>query len=140
MSELEPLGRTPDAPESDSRPKELLPDHVISGVTAVVLLLCVYSVLCLFVPTVLGVRANLAAAPPDAKPSWYFLFLYEYFHLVPPLLGALTPTVLLVVLGAWPYLDRTPSHDPRKRILALALVAVTVIAALTLTTMGWIAR
>ena len=122
--------RQPERPE--------VSEFFISEVTAVVLLLCLYSVLCIFLPAALGVRANLASMPKAAKPEWYFLFLYAYVRWVPPVVGALTPALLLVLLGAWPFLDRNPSRDPRNRILALVLVAVTVGAILALTYAGWV--
>jgi quinol-cytochrome oxidoreductase complex cytochrome b subunit len=114
-------------------------DHLVAEATALVLLLCLYSVLCIFLPAALGVRANAAFMPPGSKPGWYFLFLYEYVRLVPPLIGALTPALLLVLLAAWPFVDRNPSRDPRRRVLALILVAVCVVSILALTYAGWMA-
>jgi quinol-cytochrome oxidoreductase complex cytochrome b subunit len=114
-------------------------DHFISECTAVVLLLCLYSVLCILLPAALGVRANAAVMPEGPKPEWYFLFLYEYVRFVPPLVGALTPALLLIFLGAWPFLDRSPSRDPRNRILALMLLVSVVLAILALTYLGWVA-
>ena len=114
----------------------LFPDLFVSGLTASVLLLCLYSVLCIFLPATLDVRANTLTPPSDSKPAWYFLFLYRYLGSVPPLVGALTPVALLVVLGVWPFLDRNPSREPRKRVFALALVAVTVGTILTLSYLG----
>jgi quinol-cytochrome oxidoreductase complex cytochrome b subunit len=114
-----------------------LSDQLIDGTTSVVLLLCVYSVLCIFLPAALGVRANLTEMPQGPKPEWYFLFLYQYVRLVPRLVGALTPAFLLVLLGAWPFLDRNPSRDPRARVMALALLAGLAIAILALTYFGW---
>jgi quinol-cytochrome oxidoreductase complex cytochrome b subunit len=114
-------------------------DHLVAEATAAVLLLCLYTVLCIFLPAALGVRANPASMPPGSKPDWYFLFLYEYVRFVPPVIGALTPAFLLVLLGAWPFLDRNPSRDPRRRVLALILVVVCVASILALTYAGWVA-
>jgi hypothetical protein len=112
------------------------PDHFISEGTAMILLLCLYSVLAVFLPAYLEGRANPAVTPVGSKPAWYFLFLYQYLHFVPPLVGTLTPVALLVLLGAWPFLDRNPSRKPRKRVAALVLAAVVVVVILTLTIMG----
>jgi len=112
------------------------PDHFLSEGTAMVLLLCLYSVLCIFAPAILEVRSNPAVTPLGSKPAWYFLFLYKFLHFVPPLVGTLTPVALLVLLGAWPFLDRNPSRKPRRRIFALVLAAVVVVGIMTLTIMG----
>jgi quinol-cytochrome oxidoreductase complex cytochrome b subunit len=128
-----------EAEEQERQASPFFPEHFISEATAVVLLLCLYSVLCIFLPAALGVRANPVAMPEGAKPEWYFLFLYEYVRLVPAIVGALTPAFLLVLLGAWPFLDRNPSRDPAKRVLALSLAVVTVAIILVLTYAGWAA-
>jgi quinol-cytochrome oxidoreductase complex cytochrome b subunit len=112
------------------------PDHFISEATAMILLLCLYSVLAIFLPAYIEARANPAVTPVGSKPAWYFLFLYQYLHFVPPLVGTITPVALLVLLGAWPWIDRNPSRKPRKRIAALALAAIVVIVICTLTVMG----
>ena len=112
------------------------PDHFISEATAMILLLCLYSVLCIFAPAILEIRSNPAVTPIGSKPAWYFLFLYQFLHFVPPLVGTLTPVALLVLLGVWPFVDRNPERAPRKRIFALVLAAVVVVTILTLTVMG----
>jgi cytochrome b6-f complex subunit 4 len=112
------------------------PDHFLSEGTAMILLLCLYSVLCIFWPAFLEVRSNPAVTPVGSKPAWYFLFLYQFLHFVPPLVGTLTPVGLLVLLGVWPFLDRNPSRKPRKRVFALVLAAVVIVTILALTVMG----
>jgi len=112
------------------------PDHFISEATAMILLLCLYSVLATFLPAYLESRANPAVTPVGSKPAWYFLFLYEYLHFVPPLVGTITPVALLVLLGAWPFLDRNPSRKPRKRVAALVFAAIVVVVILALTIVG----
>jgi quinol-cytochrome oxidoreductase complex cytochrome b subunit len=112
------------------------PDHFISEATTMILLLCLYSVLAIFLPAYLESRANPAVTPVGSKPAWYFLFLYQYLHFVPPLVGTITPVALLVLLGAWPWIDRNPSRKPRKRIIALVFAAIVVTIIMTLTIMG----
>jgi hypothetical protein len=118
----------------------VLPGDFISRCTAVVLLLCFYSTLCIFLPTALGVRANPLVMPASSRPTRSLLFIYEYVRLVPPLIGALTPGVMLVLLGALPFLDQNPSRDPRTRVFALSLALIVGLAALTLSYLGWMGR
>jgi quinol-cytochrome oxidoreductase complex cytochrome b subunit len=112
------------------------PDHFISEATAAVLLLCVYTVLCIFAPATLGVRANPAITPFGSKPEWYLLFLDQSLRFVPPVLGALAPVILLALLASLPFLDRNPERAFRKRIFALALLGVVVVGVVALTVMG----
>jgi quinol-cytochrome oxidoreductase complex cytochrome b subunit len=112
------------------------PDHFISEATTMVMLLCLYSVLAIFMPAFLDARANPAVTPVGIKPAWYFLFLYEYLHFVPPLVGTITPLLLLVLLAAWPFLDRNPSRKPRKRVLALILAVIVVVTIIGLSVAG----
>jgi copper-containing nitrite reductase len=69
-------------------------------------------------------------------PEWYFLFLYELLKHVPGRLEALAtwvlPALFLLVLLAWPFLDRNPERRPTGRPLALAAGSVVVLAILTL--------
>ena len=112
------------------------PDHFISEATTMVMLLCLYTVLSVFLPAALDARANPAVTPVGIKPAWYFLFLYEYLHFVPPVVGTITPLVLLVLLAAWPFLDRNPSRKPRKRVVALILAVVVVLTIIGLSVAG----
>lgn len=118
-------------------PKWRVPELLVSGTTAVVLLLCVYSVLCIVAPASLQAPADPAIVPAISKPDWPFLFLYKYAQLVPPTIAMATPVVLLVLLGAWPYIDRNPAREPRKRVSALLLCALVIAAVTALTFLGW---
>ena len=120
----------------DQETIRFFPDHFISEATAMILLLCLYSLLAIFLPAFLDIKANPAVTPEGSKPEWYFLFLFAFLHYVPPIVGTLAPMVLLVFLGAWPWIDRNPSRKPRKRIFALALAAVVVTTILALTVLG----
>ena len=55
---------------------------------------------------------------------------------MPPLVGTITPLVLLVLLAAWPFLDRNPSRKPRKRVVALILAVVVVLTIIGLSVAG----
>ncbi|HEY3317823.1 MAG TPA: cytochrome b N-terminal domain-containing protein [Coriobacteriia bacterium] len=76
-----------------------------------------------------------AADPTDSlyvgRPEWPFLFLFQLLTFLPgrlEVVGALVvPLILVVLLAAVPWLDRTPEREPRRRLVPLALFALVVL-------------
>jgi cytochrome b6-f complex subunit 4 len=115
---------------------KFFPFHVTAEITNVFLLLCVYLLLATLRPAGLETKANALITPVGIKPEWYFLFLYAFMHYVPPVVGTLTPLVLLGVLGAWPWIDRNPERKPSRRKLAIAGSVLVILVILTLSIIG----
>jgi len=115
---------------------KFFPYHVTAEITNVFLLMSVYVMLAVLRPAGLETRANALVTPIGIKPEWYFLFLYGFLHLVPPVVGTLAPLVLLVVLGAWPWIDRNPERKPSKRKIALAGAVLVVLVIVGLSVLG----
>jgi ubiquinol-cytochrome c reductase cytochrome b subunit len=73
----------------------------------------------------------------EARPEWYFMFLFQllkYFRGPYEVLGTFVlPSLFLCILFFWPLLDRNPSHDPRRRPLAMTIFAVSTLALVGLT-------
>jgi len=120
----------------DQETIRFFPDHFISEATAMVLLLCLYSVLAIFLPAFLDVKSNPVVTPEGSKPEWYFLFLYALLHFVTPLVGTIVPVVLLGILMFVPFIDRNPSRKPKNRLFALGLAVVVIVTILGLTVLG----
>jgi hypothetical protein len=81
--------------------------------------------------------ANPNLTPNPSKAPWYFLGLQEllrYFH--PQIAGVIIPTLILVGLGAVPYIDRNPSTKPGDRKLAITLFTMLFMFGATLTIIG----
>lgn len=110
------------------------PEHFTSEVTSMVLLLSVYTVLCIFRPAPLDIKADPMATPEGSKPEWYFLFLFAFLHFVSPLVGTLAPMVGLGLLIILPWLDRNPERAPRKRMVAIigSIVVLLMVVAFTI--------
>ena len=70
------------------------------------------------------------------KPPWYFLWLYpfENWFGLWPLWAA--PAILVAVLLAVPFLDRSPERDPRRRRIWIAIGALALIGWVVLTIYG----
>lgn len=64
----------------------------------------------------------------EARPEWYFMFLFQilrYFHGPWEIIGTFVlPSLFFCILFFWPLLDRTPSRDPRRRPIAMAMLGV----------------
>lgn len=117
---LEPVAPTDAVP--------FFPYLILSQATAVFVVLTVISILTIFAPIHLDIKANPMVTPEGSKPEWYFLFLYSFLHYVPPLIGVVAPLVGIGLLFAMPWLDRNPERAPNQRVFALAgCVAVSVL-------------
>jgi menaquinol-cytochrome c reductase cytochrome b/c subunit len=107
-------------------------------------LLVVMAVLSLFSTAVdapLRDLANFNQTPNPSKAPWYFLGLQEllrYFH--PQVAGVTIPTVIIIALFAWPFLDRNPSTRPDDRKLAIVLFSFFMLTFAVLTIIGMFFR
>jgi menaquinol-cytochrome c reductase cytochrome b/c subunit len=84
-------------------------------------------------------KANPAVAQTEPRPEWYFLFLFELLRIFKQpwqLLFAtiIIPTILMVLLVAWPFLDtgRDRRLSRRPAGVALGLATPAVLIALTI--------
>jgi menaquinol-cytochrome c reductase cytochrome b/c subunit len=85
--------------------------------------------------------ANFNQTPNPSKAPWYFLGLQEllrYFH--PQVAGVTIPTVVIIALFAWPYIDRNPSTRPDDRKLAIVLFSFFLLTFAVLTIIGMFFR
>jgi hypothetical protein len=90
-----------------------------------------------FVQAPLRELANPNLTPNPSKAPWYFLGLQEllrYFH--PQIAGVIIPTLILVGLGAVPYVDRNPSVKPGDRKIAITCFTMLFMFGATLTIAG----
>ncbi len=150
------MGSTPGATVQAHAPSLLLERESVTAIPAVVrrslavfcAVLAVCSLLGLLLPAPLEEPANPAVTPNPAKAPWYFLWLQELVSLLTFRVGGfvvdgaflggiLLPGVLVGLLAAWPFLDRSPReaagvwfHPSRRRqnrvFLALLLAAVAL--------------
>jgi quinol---cytochrome c reductase cytochrome c subunit, bacillus type len=77
----------------------------------------------------------------DPRPEWYFFFLFQLLRIFsnPNLLLMATiiiPTILMVLLLAWPFIDRGPERRVSRRPAAMVLGVATPILARSRTTRG----
>ncbi len=113
-----------------------IPNHIMTEIAVAFFVTGVIFYLAGFWPRGLGAPANRFVTPPHIKPEWYFLWMYQLLRMLPKLVGILVPPVLLVVFLLVPWLDRSPERHPRRRPLASALMAVSVVLVAVLTIQG----
>jgi menaquinol-cytochrome c reductase cytochrome b/c subunit len=84
-------------------------------------------------------KANPAVQATEPRPEWYFLFLFELLRILKTpwqLIFAtiIIPTILMVLLVAWPFLDRGRDRRLSRRPagVALGLTVPAVLIALTM--------
>lgn len=125
-----------------ARPTDLAEDEVmvwpslvvVEALSAVIFtfLLLVTSIL---VNAPLAEIANPTVTPNPSKAPWYFLNLQELLlHMHPALAGVIVPTIALVLIGAVPYIDRSPlgvgilfTSDKGKKIATFSAIYTFVL-------------
>src|SRR6476646_2030520 len=77
----------------------------------------------------------------DPRPEWYFFFLFQLLRISsnPNLIlfgTIIIPTILMVLMVAWPFIDRSPERRVSRRPAAMVLGVATPIVLLWLTWQG----
>jgi menaquinol-cytochrome c reductase cytochrome b/c subunit len=86
-------------------------------------------------------KADPASTSYHPRPEWYFYFLFELLILFSnPYLVVfgtiIVPTILLVAMIAYPFLDRRRERRPSRRPVAMTAMVVTAAVLFTLTYLG----
>jgi len=133
-----------------------VPDLVRRAAIAVLGTFAVISVLSSFIRSPLEEAANPLVTPNPAKAPWYFLWLQEIvtdttfrvagFTINGAFLGGvILPGIILALLTAWPWLDRSPAEAagvwfPGNRRRQNLVFLLAVLAVLVLTIIGTFLR
>jgi menaquinol-cytochrome c reductase cytochrome b/c subunit len=86
-------------------------------------------------------RADPGTESYDPRPEWYFFFLFQLLRIFkePQLIlfgTIIVPTILMVLMVAWPFIDRRPERRVSRRPAAMVLGVATPIVLLFLTWEG----
>jgi quinol-cytochrome oxidoreductase complex cytochrome b subunit len=112
------------------------PDHVLKEGVVFCLLIGVLVTLIVLWPVELGVKADPFVTPEGIKPEWYFLSTYQLLKYFPKLLGILVSLIPPLLLLLWPFLDRSPERNPRKRPVAVTIGIVGLFLAIVFGIVG----
>jgi ubiquinol-cytochrome c reductase cytochrome b subunit len=112
-------------------PKQLLKDGVCWFCFLVALSTWAY-----YRPAPLELQAD-PAQPYEARPEWYFMFLFRllrYFEGPYEIVGTFVlPLTFFLVLFFWPFIDRSPHRDPRRRPVSMGLFGAATAGLIGLT-------
>src|SRR5512136_3422398 len=113
-------------------PDILFKDAVVALIVFVILVALAY-----FVGAPLEARANPGDSTYTPRPEWYFLFLFQLLKYFPGQLEVigvvLLPTLVVLLLFALPFLDRSPKRHFLSRPIVTVVVAIGVVGVAGLT-------
>jgi quinol-cytochrome oxidoreductase complex cytochrome b subunit len=130
-------------PEKDTIP--FFHNYIILEVIVSYLVLAALVVLATVLPAGLGDKADPFNTPQHIKPEWYFLWIYQFIKVpsmiigpgvLAELAGIFIPAVGIVLLILLPFLDRKPERHPRRRRLAMAILALILAVFIALSIWG----
>ncbi len=117
-----------------SEGKPFFPYAVAKDATMACVVMAVIITMSLVLGTELGSKVNAASTSYDARPEWYFFFLFYVLRIIkPPSLVPLAtigiPTIGMILLFLLPFFDRGPERRPERRPIA-TLTGIVVIGAM----------
>lgn len=119
--------------EPTEKPLLFYPDQVFKDLVAALIVLMVLLILAVKFGAPLEDRANPADTTYVPRPEWYFLPLFELLKYLPgkygEFFGAIViPTVGVILLLLFPYIDRNPERHPAKRPFAVGTMLFIFVA------------
>ncbi len=123
--------------EAKEKGVPFFPDVIFKDVVVSFLVFVILAALAYFVGVSTEARANPADTTYTPRPEWYFLFLFQLLKYFPGKLEVIgvtvIPTLVIVLLFALPFIDRSPKrHFLNRRWASLSAAAVVIgIGALT---------
>jgi menaquinol-cytochrome c reductase cytochrome b/c subunit len=121
-----------------SKGKPFFPYAVAKDAGMACLVMAVILFLAIFFGDGLGAKVNGATTSYDARPDWYFFFLFDVLRIirVPAFTQMATigvPTLAMILLFLLPFYDRGPERRPEHRPIG-TITAVAVIFAMAFLT------
>ena len=115
-------------------------DMLLAAVIMFIAVLTLAVSIALLFPLDLGDKADPFFTPPNIKPDWYFLSIYELFKHVPDYLGITISCMLALGTFLLPFLDRSKARNPKERLIVLAIGAFILIGILVFSVWGYVSQ
>jgi len=127
--------------EPEEKPVLFYPDQAFKDLVAALVVLVALLFLAARFGAPLEERANPADTTYVPRPEWYFLPLFELLKHLPGQYGEFTgailiPTIGVILLILFPYIDRNPERHPLKRPFAVGLMLFILVVATVFGTQG----
>ena len=123
--------------EAKEKGVPFFPDILFKDAVVALIIFLILVALAYFVGAPLEARADPGDTTYTPRPEWYFLFLFQLLKYFPGQLEVigvvLLPTVVVLLLFALPFLDRSPKRHFLSRPIVTVAVAVGVIGVAGLT-------
>jgi quinol---cytochrome c reductase cytochrome c subunit, bacillus type len=118
--------------------KPFFPYAVAKDAAMACVVMAVIVILSLVFGAEIGAKVNPASTSYDARPEWYFFFLFDLLRIIrtPSIVQLATigiPTLCMILLILLPFYDRGPERRPERRPIA-TLAGITVIGAMAFLT------
>ena len=121
-----------------SQGKPFFPYAVAKDAVMACVVMAVIITMSLVLGAEIGSKVNAASTSYDARPEWYFFFLFEILRIIrtPSIMQLATigvPTLCMILLILLPFYDRGPERRPERRPIATAagVVVIATMAYLT---------
>lgn len=124
------------------------PNHLLKEVIVAFLLIALLLVMATYLPAPMEPPADPFTTPEHIKPEWYFLAAYqglkaaEYLGFLgqwaPKVLGVFGQGLVMLLLVIFPFIDRNPERNPKKRKFAIFLGISGMIGFIFLTIWGYV--
>lgn len=82
------------------------PEHVMTEIIMVFVLMILLSVLATVFPAHLGAKADPLTTPEVIKPEWYFYTVFRWLKLFSGTFAVLSTGLILFLMFFWPFVDR----------------------------------
>ena len=122
------------------------PNHLLKEVIVAFLIIAVLLTLATFYPAPMEPPADPFTTPEHIKPEWYFLAAYQGLKAAellgflgqwaPKVLGVFAQGLIIALLVLFPFLDKNPERNPKKRLFAIFLGIIGVVGFIFLTIWG----
>jgi len=116
------------------------PHHVLKEGVLFFIVLGTLITLSILLPFELGEQADPLITPHAIKPEWYFLPMYQVLKYFPKLTGIFIVSLAPLMLFFWPFIDRTPERDPRKRPVSVVFGILVLLSLVLFGMMGHFAE